>query len=188
MAQLRIKMEGIGSVGERLRQRWERRSKAVRKAIQLTAEEVAETIVDEGRQDIQEAGNFGSRWTEGLTAEVTAGGGSTVVTVREAVPYWRVFQFGNVTHGKPLLWIPLSFALDAQGVRAKDFGQPLFRVDRKSGAAPLLMTGSGKKAVPKYFGKESVTIPKKFHLIEIARDVARRMRDMYQAHRDAANG
>jgi len=35
------------------------------------------------------------------------------------------FQFGKVIHGKPLLFIPFSFAKDAQGVNARDYG-PLF--------------------------------------------------------------
>jgi hypothetical protein len=59
------------------------------------------------------------------------------------VKFWRVFQNGAIIHGKPMLWIPLSFAKDAQGIRAKDYPGKLFRVDRKGGLAPLLMTSSG---------------------------------------------
>jgi hypothetical protein len=68
-----------------------------------------------------------------------------------------VFQEGRVIHGKPLLWIPLSFS-DAVGIRARDYG-PLFRVDR-SGKSPLLL--SPKDGEPKYSGHEQITIPKKF--------------------------
>lgn len=95
------------------------------------------------------------------------------------VPYWTVFQFGKVIQGRPLLWIPLSFATDAQGVMARDYPGPLFRVDR-AGKAPLLMTNVGKRAEAKYFGKESVRIPKKFHLIEICTRIGRGLAEMYR--------
>jgi hypothetical protein len=149
----------------------------VREAARDAARDMAEEIEFEGEGDIESAGNFGSQWTEGLHATVTEGGGNIKIDVTEDVPYWHVFQYGAIIHGKPLLWIPLSFAKDAQGIRARDYPGMLFRVDRQ-GKAPLLLT-PGKPAQPKYFGKASVTIPKKFHLIEIARGVARRARDFY---------
>lgn len=149
----------------------------VRAAARDAAKDIASEIEAKGRADIQAAGNFGSRWTTGLHADVTEGGGNIRVSVTEDVPYWRVFQFGATIHGKPMLWIPLSFAKDAQGVRARDYPKQLFRVNRQ-GKAPLLMT-PGKPAQPKYFGKESVTIPKKFHIVEIARAVAGRAREFY---------
>lgn len=179
MAGLKIRIEGVGQVGAKLRQTARRHSDGVRRAIRETAEETADKIKEEGDQDIAGAGNFGSRWTDGFTTEVTTGGGNTIVTARMAVPYWKVFQFGNVTHGNPLLWIPLSFATDAIGVRARDYPAPLFRVDRKHGA-PLLMTPGADGAQAKYFGKESVTIPKKFHLVEIAQKAGRRMAIVYR--------
>ena len=58
--------------------------------------------------------------------------------------------------------------------------------DAKRGKAPLLMT-PGKPAQAKYFGKASVTIPKKFHLVEIATTVAKKMKDFYSA-RFKSNG
>jgi hypothetical protein len=138
---------------------------------------MAAEIKTRGDADIKQAGNFGSRWTDGFHVNVTEGGGHIRIAATEDVPYWRVFQYGAVIHGKPLLWIPLSFAADAQGIRASEYPGRLFRVDR-AGKAPLLLA-PGKPAQPKYFGKESVTIPKKFHLIEIGRDVSRRVKDFY---------
>lgn len=142
------------------------------------AQDAADEILDKGRADIKQAGKFGSRWTDGLHSDVTEGGGNIRISTTHDVPYWTVFQFGKVINGKPLLWIPLSFAKDAQGVRARDYG-PLFRVNRKGGKAPLLLS-PGKPAQPKYFGKASVTIPKKFHLIEIVRAAARHVKDFYK--------
>lgn len=155
---------GMQRVGERMR-----------RAIEATANEAAAEVQKRGRIDIIQAGNFGDRWIQGFTATVSQGGGFYRIRVEEAVVYWRVFQYGNVTQGNPLLWIPLSFADDAQGVRARDYPGQLFRVDRV-GKAPLLMAPGGE---PKYFGKESVTIPKKFHLLEIAAEVSREIPAMY---------
>jgi hypothetical protein len=166
--------ERVGPLFQRL---IKRQGDRVRGAARGAAEDAAKLIEDEGRSDISSAGNFGSRWTDGFRATVTEGGGNVRISVTEDVPYWRVFQFGAVIRGRPLLWIPLSFAGDAQGVRARDYPGRLFRVNRV-GKAPLLLT-PGKSAQPKYFGKESVTIPKKFHLIEIARGAARRVKDFY---------
>lgn len=154
-----------------------KQSARVLKSARGAAQDVASEIEIKGRADISAAGKFGSRWTDGLHAEVTEGGGHIRVSVTEDVPYWRVFQFGALIRGKPLLWIPLSFAGDAQGIRARDYPGQLFRVDR-AGKAPLLLT-PGKPAQPKYFGKESVTIPKKFHIIEIARTAAKNIREYY---------
>jgi len=140
----------------------------------------AAEIKKQGVEDIKAAGKFGSRWTDGLKVDVTEGGGNIRVAVREEAEHWQVFQFGAIIHGKPLLWIPLSFATDAQGIRARDYPGQLFRVNRKNGKAPLLLT-PGKPAQPKYFGKESVTIPKKFHLIEITRATAKRLKEFYSS-------
>jgi hypothetical protein len=154
---------------------------AVKGAMRAAADEAADEIVASGRADMASAGNFGSaRWQQGLHSMVQAfDNGNVRVDIMHDVPYFRVFQYGAVIHGNPLLWIPLSFASEAQGVRARDFPGRLFRVDRKSGAAPLLLSADDKQ--PKYFGKESVRIPKKFHIIEIARTVSRKLGALYKA-------
>jgi hypothetical protein len=146
-------------------------------ALRQTASDAATEIEDKGRANISSAGRFGHRWTEGFHARVSEGGGFIRIGLSHDVPYWTVFQFGRVIHGKPLLWIPLSFATDAQGVLARNFPEPLFRVERL-GRAPLLLTKSTGQ--PKYFGKEQVTIPKKFRLLEIAAEVSRRMSNIYR--------
>lgn len=160
----------------------------VRAAARGAAQDVANQIVLLGQGDIASAGNFGSRWTEGLKATVTEGGGNIRINVTHDVSYFNIFQYGGVIAGKPMLWIPLSaeFGGDAQGVRARDYGSRLFRVpnsrtpNARAGKAPLLLSYDDRQ--PKYFGKESVTIPKKFHIVEIARAAAQRMRDVYVDH------
>lgn len=149
----------------------------VRDSMRMAAKETAENIVALGRADIASAGRFGSRWMKGLHADVTEGGGNIRIAVTHEVPYWRVFEKGATIHGKPMLWIPLSFAADAQRVWARDYPGGLFRVER-AGKAPLLLSRESKE--PKYFGKESVTIPKKFHLEEIARKAAQQIGDLFK--------
>lgn len=146
------------------------------------ANDVIDYVVPRARADIHAAGRFGTRWSDGFKGKKTEGGGFIRVsfTMPTAPPmkFWRVFEFGAIIHGKPLLWIPLSFAKDAQGIRARDYPGKLFRVNRKGGKSPLLMA-SGSPAQPKYFGREFVTIPKKFHLTSIIRDGAKRLKLFY---------
>jgi hypothetical protein len=151
----------------------------IRRSVDAAAMKLGNSIVEKGRADIASAGQFGQRWTQGLTSETTnEGDARTVITIREAVPYWRVFQDGAIIQGKPLLWIPLSFATEAHGVSAKDYPGRLFRVDRKSGGAPLLL--SADDGEPKYSGHESVRIPKKFHLMEIITAESKTFGELYR--------
>src|SRR5215471_15665364 len=83
-------------------------SAEVRARVVKTARLASGLIEEHGRDDIRQAGKFGTRWTDGLTARVTETKQTVSITVREAVPYWRVFQYGATIRGKPLLWIPLS--------------------------------------------------------------------------------
>ena len=148
------------------------------KAAQGAARRAAEEIETQGRADIRKGGNFKSRrWIEGFRAKLSFQSKNDMsIRVTHDVKYWKVFEFGAKIFGRPLLWIPLSFAKDAQKVSARDYPGRLFRVDRV-GKAPLLMADGG---VPKYFGKPSVTIPKKWHLRAIVRGVARNMRKYYR--------
>jgi hypothetical protein len=168
----------------------------IRKATRAAAADMAADFTRTAAADIARAGKFGSRWTQGFKTSITEGGGHIRVAVTHQVPYFSVFQYGKVIQGKPLLWLPFSFAADAQGVWPRDFPRPLFRVDRKSDGLPILFAFTpGKKkrgwpstasmlglrkqpyrpsqpgksnAEPKYFGKKSVTIPQKFQTDAIA--------------------
>jgi hypothetical protein len=178
-------MAGIGirfannNAGTKLRIGMRRQAQKAQRAAGATAREAAFQIQEFGRADIAAAGNFGSaRWQQGFKATTLLRGQDFTIEVSSVVPYFMIFERGGVIHGKPLLWIPLSFATDAKGVMARDFPGGLFRVDRKSGAAPLLFSvASGD---PKYFGKESVTIPKKFHIRQIITAVSQKMAKIYR--------
>jgi hypothetical protein len=156
-------------------------------ALLQTARDARDEILDRGRRDISGAGNFGTRWTQGLKGVLRRlGGDQTQIFFTHAISYFTVFTKRTVIRGKPLLWIPLSFAADAQGVMARNFPGGLFRVDRKGGGAPLLL--SVRTGEPKYFGKRSVTIPKKFAFFDIVRSVAANLRNIYKQNIAARKG
>jgi hypothetical protein len=178
MARVRIVFQGGVQLGPKFNKNLQRHADNVRRSAQGAAQDARDEFLERGRADIAGAGNFGSRWTEGLMARITQGGGNIVINVSHAVSYFMVHQRGAVIRGKPLLWIPLSFAEDAKGVRARDFPGGLFRVDRKRGGAPLLL--AIKDGRPKYFGKEQVRIPKRFHVLEIGREIGRKLKDFYK--------
>lgn len=183
---LNLAGERVGPQLEKNGVKWKKR---INDAARGASQDVVEYITPLARADIKKAGKFGARWSNGFTGKVTEGGGH--IKVSFAMPsdppmrYWRVFEYGAIIRGKPLLWIPLSFAKDAQGVMARDYPGKLFRVDRKTGGAPLLL--GGKPATPKYFGKTQVTIPKKFHLRDIIREGSKKLKLFYSA-RMKANG
>lgn len=182
MTQLRIKFSG-DQLGPKFKKNRVRDGERVLAATRAAAIDAQKELLQRGRADIRAGGRFGRRWTQGLTAPITEGGGRIVLNVSHAVPYFMVFQKGKVIRGKPMLWIPLSFS-DAVGIRARDYGK-LFRVNRK-GKAPLLLSAKDKK--PKYFGKLSVRIPKKFHVLEIGREIARRLKEFYRVRMSRSKG
>jgi len=172
-----FKMENGDKIGSQFKRRVKKFSEKMTRATQSAAYRAADEIEVRGREDIRAGGNFGSdRWQDGFRAKVSYKSRTDInIRVTHTVFFWKVFEFGATIHGRPMLWIPLSFALDARGVRARDFPGRLFRVNRL-GKAPLLLSDDG----PKYFGKESVTIPRKWHLRQIVRDVSREMNDYYK--------
>lgn len=177
---IKIRMDGVGQLGPQLRNRATLFDQKRVSAIQAAAQEAKVQIETLGREDIRAGGNFGSpRWQNGFQAKVSFVSQSDLnIRVTHDVPYWSVFETGKVIHGKPLLWIPMRGSDAAKlGVRAREFPEPLFRVNRKKGGAPLLMSKGGKV---QYFGKDSVKIPKKWHLRQIVRDVARQLNTFYK--------
>lgn len=173
MSDLKLTFDGE-KVGRAYSRNISRNKTRVLTAMRATAQSLADQGLLLGRADIRKASPAfakSKRWAPGLFAKISEGGGIIKVAFGHIVSYFMVHQKGATIHGKPLLWIPLSFAKDAQGVLARDFKQPLFRVDR-DGKAPLLLSAADKQ--PKYFGIDQVTIPKRFHVIEIIRDLSRR--------------
>jgi hypothetical protein len=165
----------LGPIFSRMAQRVTARR---RSAIAAAAADTAAEIEAAGRNDLQTAGNFG-KWSGGFTAKVETGDTSATIAVTIDAPfYWIVHQEGRTISGKPLLWIPLSFAGVPKGTWARDYPGGLFRVDRLSGGAPLLLSIADKQ--PKYSGHASVTIPKRLHLVEVSEEAAKKFGEHLQ--------
>jgi hypothetical protein len=165
---------------KKLQENLEKHARNVKSATQAAAEETAEATERRGREDIAQAGNFGPSWTFGFksSASETSDGAEVITTMSGKRHGWRIFQEGKTIAGKPLLWIPLS-GTDAKGVPARKY--PGGVVQSASRAGVLLLI-SKRDHRPKYHGMTSVTIPKKFHLIEIATEEGNKMADRFSKH------
>jgi len=179
MSSLRVVLRDT-QMGAKFKAAQGRQYRRVQRAMGATAREAAAQIKERGDADISSAGNFGRRWTDGFRVTTLLRGNDYTVQSKSDTVGFNVFEYGATIRGKPLLWIPLSFAPDAQGVSARDFRGGLFRVDRKNGGAPLLLSVADRR--PKYFGKASVRIPRKFHIRTIAREVARSTKAIFKRH------
>ena len=208
MPNMRLYFNG-DRLGPVIKRRLNETAEQVRTAARAASADMAADFVRNAAADVAQAGKFGTRWTQGFKTSITEGGGQIRVAVTHQVPYYSVFQYGKTIQGKPLLWLPFSFATDAQGVWPRDYPRPLFRVDRKSDGLPILFAfnPSGKRrgwpstasmlglrkpsmsrpspqrqggAEPKYFGKKQVRIPQKFHTDAIALEAADSFRDFFE--------
>ena len=145
-------------------------------AIAVSKNMIASMMKSAVEADIAGAGNFSSRYEVNVKVE-----GDTITTEIDG-PGAAIFATGGTVEGHPLLWLPIS-GTDAEGIRAGDYGNQLFSVNRKTGGPPLLFSIADR--APKYFGVPSVTIPKKFHIAEIQEDV---MSDFKEIFEGALNG
>lgn len=179
MAGLRLTLGG-DKIGDTIRLRAKRQQERIADAARHSLNEARDRIIEAGRADIKAGGNFGSRWTQGLTGTVEPQGVRTsdlTLSIRQAVPYWRVFEFSARIMGKPLLWIPLPW--NRLKVRARDFPGKLFRVNRK-GKNPLLMQRQGKSAIALYVGVKFVFLKRRFHLRSIIKRVSKTMPALFR--------
>lgn len=164
-------------LGPKFQRGTERQRTQVLAATRGAAQDVSEETLKRGRADILRGGKFTSRWTNALHVPVTEGGGFIRIELQHDLLKvgFRAHQFGALIRGRPLLWIPLQ----GQKMRARDFPGRLIRITSKKGSK-LLVTKLGKEIVPQYVGKPQVTLRKRFHVVEIARAVARRFADFYK--------
>jgi|SRR5262252_625463 len=181
--ELRLSLEGE-NIGPWAQMKIGRLGNVVREAMHETAQEIADTILFRGAEDIEEAGNFGDRWQEALHVDVS----ETQRTIRldaymkpdgPPVTFWKVFEYGATIHAKNpsgYMWLPFTGA-EGTDVWPRVYGaENLFRITSKKGL-PMLMDRETKE--PRYFGKEEVTIPKKFHLHEIVKEEADKASEMF---------
>lgn len=147
------------------------------KALTAAANMAASMIEAKGKADIAGAGNFSGTWVNGLHVSVEKSGLNQMrISMTHDDPRVAIFEKGGVVKGRPLLWIPIS-GTDAEGVRASAYGGKLYSVNNPGQRRPLLFSVADKK--PKYFGIESVTIPKLFHLAEAQKSVMANFRQLF---------
>lgn len=148
------------------------------------AREAATELLTRGRSQMAASGNFGSaRWQQGLHAEAQPRHGALTnarIDMWHDVPFAHIHEFGGVVRGKPLLWIPLSFAGVPKGMYARDYPGGLFRVDRAVGR-PLLLSRTDKE--PKYFGIEQVYIPPRWGLSELSYEIMNNFVSFYDKNK-----
>jgi hypothetical protein len=143
----------------------------VQRAATTASEQFADAVVREGRRDIAAAGRFTGDWISGFTSEISGGDKFKTITFHHSKRLWRIFQRGAKIQGKPLLWIPV----EPGGPPARQFPGRLFQVKRLNKRdVPLLMSYDDKQV--KYIGVKKVVIRRKFHLLKIIRDEARKLR------------
>ena len=145
--EFRVKYDAA-AIGPRVKKNMDRLGASVREAMRETAKNAAEEIHSQVADDITAAGRFGGEWVEAMKTEITET--QRTITVNASyepdgppVSYWGVFQYGATISGNPLLTWP-----NTNG----------FAVGN---------------TVPAFISKHSVTIPKKFHIIEIIQQVAK---------------
>jgi len=146
----------------------------VENALRAAANMAAALIEERAKADIAGAG-FGGSWVSGLHVTVDGGLKNMRISMEHDDPRVGIFETGGRIEGNPLLWIPIS-GTDAAHVRARDFGGGL-KSGHPKGHPPLLFSQSD--GMPKYFGVESVTVPKKFRLREIQTSVMENFRFYY---------
>lgn len=152
----------------------------MRKATLKASREIAADIERDGREDILSAGNFGQRWADGLNVDVSSRTGGifgATIDIDHGIPYAGIFEKGGRIKGQPLLWLPLSFR--SITIPPSQYPGGLFSAKSKRGI-PLLFSKTDRR--PVYFGISEVTIPRKFHIREIAEKHAKRFRASYFRH------
>jgi hypothetical protein len=134
--------------------------------------ETASEAVDDGRKDIAAAGpGFRhAQWVSGLRFRMLGAtkDGEPSLDAKAIISHQYgiagVFEYGATIHGKPLLWIPTKHGAPTPGKSGKTLVSATVR------GQPMLFDASDHDPhrKPLYIGVRSVTIPKKFHITQIA--------------------
>jgi hypothetical protein len=154
--------------------------KPIQAAAEAAVEDAAELAVAEGRRDIAAGGRFGTRWQQGLKFKTydkdpKNPNVNAVALVYHERPMAGVFQHGATIRGKRLLWLPIT--ANARGARSpRRYGGRLVSVT-VAGKPPMLFDPFERK--PVFFGVESVTLRKRWHILEIVELAAARLGEFF---------
>lgn len=131
-----------------------------RDIIKLAAEDMARMMKVRGQLDVA---TVGKRFIKGLTVPVKRITGGYSVNIMQSPGYAKVFEYGGVSKGKPMLWIPL---MRGRRTRAKKRIGKLFRPKGRN----VLVNRKTKKV--EFIGVASVTHQRRTHLRRIASEEA----------------
>jgi hypothetical protein len=164
----------------------DRQREPIGQAAVAALRETAAAAVKEGRTNIASAGSGfqHAQWIPGLkykTVGATKGGEPSLdakVIIYHRYGIAGVFEHGATISGKPLLWIPTRRG----GPPASKSGKKL--TSATINGVPMLFDANDRdrQRKPLYIGVKSVHIPKKFHIIEIVKDHARRIAALFFKH------
>ncbi len=146
----------------------------LQKAISASANMVASMQRSQFKADIAQSGERLGNLAAGLTVSIAESDMLAVISTTHERSYAHVFEDGATITGD--MWIPLS-GTDAAGVHPKEYPGGLFSIKRTATGRPLLFSITDKK--PKYFGVESVTIPKKWNLHGIQESIMANFRSIF---------
>lgn len=143
--------------------------------------ETAANVVRDGRRDIRASGRFGSAWQKGLKArfEGIDRAGKASLDSKAIIFHSRglagVFEHGANIQGRPLLWIPTTPGAPP----ASRSGKKL--TSATVGGRPMLFDANDRdrERKPLYIGVPSVHIPKKWHILEIAKKHAAKLKQIF---------
>lgn len=148
--------------------------------------ETANNAVAEGRSDIGAAGpGFRhAQWQSGLKNRMVGATKDGVPSLQaKEIIFHRygiagVFEFGATIHGNPLLWIPTKHGAPTASQSGKKLVSATVR------GKPVLFDASDHDPhrKPLYIGVPSVTVPKKFHIIEIVTKHVAKIAQLFVKH------
>lgn len=146
--------------------------------------EAAEVSVAEGRRNIAGAGRFTNRWLTGLVYRLSPSKPSlrARATIFHTLGLAGTFQTGRTIRGQPLLWIPIRANLPARVKSPRQYGGRLVSVNVRGKPPMLFPAGRDPDRKPLFIGVKSITIPKKFSVIEIVERTANRLGEFFLRH------
>jgi hypothetical protein len=131
-----------------------------RDIIKAAADDMAKSMLLRAQLDVA---SVGRRFIKGIRVPVKRITGGYDVQILQTPAYSKVYEFGGVSKGKPLLWIPLQ---RGRRTRAKKRKGKLFR---PRGRNVLMNRKTGKV---EFIGVPSVTHQRRTHLRRIASEEA----------------
>jgi hypothetical protein len=146
------------------------------------ADQAAQEILTRGITDIEAAGRYGHDWTGGLHVNVEEEGqGDAVIRTSHDKPYYNFLNVGGPIKGSPLLWLPTdNNPTFGEGVSPRDYPGKLVETRNQEGIPLLIDPTVPKGRAVMYIGELFVIMPRKFHILDIIRDVAKDLKRKYK--------